>query len=619
MSVAETVKGVFGFLWRALDALRKILHLILLLLIFGVFFGAVRSSIPIVPHRAALVLDIQGRLVEQLSGDPIDRALGRATGEGDPETRLRDVLDALKAAAKDDRIKLVVLDLDEMSGGGLSKLQDIGTALREFRASGKKVIAIGSAYEQSQYYLAAQADEINLDPLGYVYIDGYDYYRLFLKDALDKLAVDVNVFRTGAHKSFADGYTRNDMSPEEREESQAWINTLWSAYQADVTTARKLQPGALAQYADQTAALVKGAQGDTAKLALAQNLVTALKSREDVGEELKEIVGEDDSSHSYNGISLDSYLATVHSDGVLKSGAKNKIGVVVAAGEILDGKQPPGAIGGDSTSEILRDARHDDDIKAIVLRVDSPGGSVFASEQIYREIKALRAEGKPVIVSMGTLAASGGYYISAGADEIWASPTTITGSIGVIAAIPTFQRTLQKVGARVDGVGTTPLSGDFRLDRPLGPVARDVLQAGVEHAYSVFLDHVAAGRGKTPAEIDVVAQGRVWSGKDAREHGLVDQFGNLDQAIKAAAKRADLGDDFEPRFLEPEMSWEQFLALELHSMLSRIVIASGFADPRPAMLRRALNPLELEAARWTRFNDPRHLYSYCPCAVTQGR
>ena len=619
MSVSETVKGVLGFLWRALDALRKVLHLVLLLLIFGVFLGAIRSSIPIVPHRAALVLDIQGRLVEQLSGDPLDRALGRATGEGEPETRLRDVLDAVKAAAKDDRIKIVVLSLDEMSGGGLSKLQDIGTALREFRTSGKKVIAVGSAYEQTQYYLAAQADEINLDPLGYVYIDGYDYYRMYFKDALDKLAVDVNVFRTGAHKSFADGYTRNDMSPEEREESQAWINTLWNAYQADVTAARKLQPGALAQYADQAAALVKGAQGDTAKLALAQNLVTALKSREDVEEELKEIVGEDDSSHSYNSISLDSYLATVHSDGVLKSGSKNKIGVVVAAGEILDGKQPPGSIGGDSTSEILRDARHDDAIKAIVLRVDSPGGSVFASEQIYRQIKALRAEGKPVIVSMGSVAASGGYYIGAAADEIWASPTTITGSIGVIAAIPTFQRTLQKVGARVDGVGTTALSGDFRLDRPLGPAARDVLQSGVEHAYSVFLDHVAAGRGKTPAEIDAVAQGRVWSGRDAREHGLVDQFGNLDQAIKAAAKRADLGEDFEPKFLEPEMSWEQFLALELHSMLSRLAIAAGFGDPRPAILRRALNPLEIEAARWTRFNDPRHLYSYCPCAVAQGR
>jgi protease IV len=619
VSAGETVKGVLGFLWRALDALRKILHLILLLVIFAIFLGAIRSSIPIVPHRAALVVDIEGHIVEQLSGDPLDRALGRVTMNGEPETRLRDVLDALKAAAKDDRIKTVVLDLDEMSGGGLSKLQDIGTALREFRTSGKKVVAIGSAYEQSQYYLAAQADEINLDPLGYVYIDGYDYYRLFLKDALDKLAVDVNVFRTGAHKSFADGYTRNDMSAEEREESQAWINTLWNAYQADVTTARKLPPGALAQYANETAALVKGAKGDTARLALAQNLVTALKSRADVEEELKEIVGEDDSSHSYNNISLDSYLAAVHSDGLLKSISKNKIGVVVAAGEILDGKQPPGSIGGDSTSEILRDARYDDDIKAVVLRVDSPGGSVFASEQIYREVLALRAEGKPVIVSMGSVAASGGYYIGAGADEIWASPTTITGSIGVIAAIPTFQRTLQKLGARVDGVGTTTLSGDFRLDRPLGPAARDVLQSGVEHAYSVFLDHVADGRGKTPAEIDVVAQGRVWSGKDAREHGLVDQFGNLDQAIKAAAKRAKLGKDFEPKFLEPEMTWEQLLALELHSMLSRLATATGFGDPRPAIIRRALNPLEIEAARWTRFNDPRHLYSYCPCAVAQGR
>jgi protease-4 len=618
VAIGETMKGVFRFLWRALDALRKVLHLLLLLVIFGLVLSALRSSIPIVPHRAALVLDIQGQLVEQLSGDPLDRALGRATGNGEPETRLRDVLDALKAAAKDDRIKVVMLDLDDMEGGGMAKLQDVGKALREFRGSGKKVVAVGTAYEQSQYYLAAQADEVNLDPLGYVYIDGFDYYRMYLKDALDKLAVDVNVFRTGAHKSYADGYTRNDMSAEEREETQAWLDTLWKAYQADVITARKLQAGALAQYADQAAALVKGAKGDTAKLALAQGLVTALKDRVQVEDELKDIVGEDESTHSFNGISLDEYLAAVRSEGAFKSGSKNKIGVVVAAGEILDGKQPPGTVGGESTSELLRDARYDDDVKAVVLRVDSPGGSVFASEQIYREVKALRANGKPVVVSMGSVAASGGYYIGAGADEIWASPTTITGSIGVVAAIPTFQRTLQKLGVHTDGVGTTALSGDFRLDRSLGPAARDILQAGVEHAYDVFLDHVAAGRGKTPAEIDAVAQGRVWSGEDARKQGLVDHFGNLDDALKSAAKRAKVSKDFESKYFEPEMSWEELLALELRSMLSRIAVATGLSDPRPALIRKALSPLEREAARWARFNDPQHLYSYCPCGVLQG-
>ncbi|HKE43923.1 MAG TPA: signal peptide peptidase SppA [Steroidobacteraceae bacterium] len=616
MAIGETIKGVLGFLWRALDALRKILHLVLLLIIFGFVFGAIRSSIPVVPHRAALVVDIEGQLVEQLSGDPFDRALGRATAGTEPETRLRDVLDAIKVAAKDDRIKVLVLDLDDMTGGGLAKLQDIGAALREFRKSGKKVIAVGSNYEQSQYYLAAQADEVYLDPLGYVFIDGYDYYRMYLKDALDKLAVDVNVFRTGAHKSYADGYTRNDMSPEEREETQAWLKTLWNAYQADVTAARKLQQGAIAQYADQTAALIKGAKGDTAKVALAQGLVTALKSRVEVEDALKDEVGEDETTHSFQSVDLEDYVSVLHSERALKTGGKNKVGVVIAAGEILDGKQPPGAIGGDSTSEILRDARYDDDIKAVVLRVDSPGGSVFASEQIYREVKALRAEGKPVIVSMGSVAASGGYYIGSGADEIWASPTTITGSIGVVAAIPTFQRTLQKLGVHSDGVGTTALSGDFRLDRPLGPGARDILQAGVEHAYEVFLDHVADGRGKTPAEIDVVAQGRVWSGADAREHGLVDHFGNLDAAVKAAAKRAKLGSDFEPKYLEPEMTWEELLALELRSMGARLAVAMGFDDPRPTLIRKALDPLEREAARWARFNDPQHLYSYCPCGIT---
>lgn len=613
VAIGATITGVLTFLWHVLDGLRKVLHLILLLVIFGALVGAFRASIPIVPHRAALLLNLQGTIVEQLSGDPLQRAFGRATGNGEPETRLRDVLDALKAAAEDDRIELVVLDLGEMSGAGLSKLQEIGSALRAFRASGKKVIAMGDGYDQAQYYLAAQADEVYLDPIGYVYVDGFDYYRLFLKDALDKIAVDVNVFRVGTHKSYTDGYTRNEMSPEEREESQAWLNTLWGAYQADVTAARKLQAGALAQYVDQSAALVKGAKGDTAKVALAQGLVTALRSRVEVEEQLKELVGEDESLHSYNGVELAHYLAAVRSEQALKAGSANKIGVVVAAGEILDGMQPPGTVGGDSTSEILRDARYDDDIKAIVLRVDSPGGSMFASEQVYREVKALRAAGKPVVVSMSSVAASGGYYIAAGSDEIWASPTTITGSIGVFAAIPTFQRTLEKVGARVDGVGTTALSGDFRLDRSLGPAARDILQSGVEHAYAVFLDHVAENRGKSPAEIDVVAQGRVWSGSDAHARGLVDHLGNLEQAIKAAAKRAKVADDFEPRYLDPELSWQQLLAMEFRATLLKLVRTAGFADPRPALLAKVLNPLEREAARWARFNDPQHLYSYCPC------
>jgi protease-4 len=615
MSPGSTVFNVFAFIWRVLDGLRKALHLIVLLVLFAVVLGALQTSIPIVPHRAALVLNPEGRIVEQLSGDPLQRAIADATGEGDPETLLRDVVQALEAAAKDERIEVVLLDVSDMSGAGLSKLQEIGAALQAFRKSGKKIMAVGEGFEQSQYYLAAQADEIYLDPLGYVFVDGFDYYRMFFKEVLAKLAVDVNVFRVGTYKSYTEAYTRSDMSAEEREESLVWLNSLWTAYQADVTAARKLPPGALQAYAAQIAALVKGAQGDTARVAFAQGLVTALKTRNDVYEDLKGAVGEDESTHEFHHVDMADYLAAVRSEEILKRDSSNQVGVIVASGEILDGDQPSGTVGGHSTSELIRDARYDEDVKAVVLRVDSPGGSIFASEEIYRELKALRATGKPVIVSMSSVAASGGYYIAAAADEIWASPTTITGSIGVFAAIPTFQGTLAKIGINVDGVGTTPLSGDFRLDRPLGPAARDILQAGVENAYGLFVDRVAENRKKTPAEINTVAQGRVWSGADAHTRGLVDSMGNLEQAVKAAAKRADLGEDYEVQYLEPQLNWQQALAMELRATGASIARWFGFGRAESPIVRQVLDPLQREIARWARFNDPRHLYSYCFCGV----
>jgi len=615
MSHRGTLFGVFTFIWRVLDGLRKMLHLILLLVLFAIVLGALQTSIPHVPHGAALVLDLEGRIVEQLSGDPLERAVKDVTGEGEPETLLRDVLTALEAAAKDDRIRIVVLDVSAMSGAGLSKLQEIGAALREFRQSGKKIVAVGEAFEQSQYYLAAHADEVYLDPLGYVFIDGYDYYRTFFKQALAKLAVDVNVFRTGTHKTYTDAFTRDEMSAEDREQSLVWLNALWSAYQTDVTTAHKLSPGALAAYAAQIAALVKGAKGDTARVAFAQGLVTALKTRDDVYEDLKSVVGEDESTHSFRQVDLDDYVVAIHSEEMLKRGSSNKVGVIVAAGDILDGFQPAGTVGGDSTAELIRDARYDEDVKALVVRVDSPGGSMFASEEIYRELKAVREAGKPVIVSMSSVAASGGYYIAAAADEIWASPTTITGSIGVFATIPTFQDTLAKVGVHVDGVGTTPLSGDFRLDRPLGPAARDILQAGVENAYGLFLDRVAENRKKTPAEIDAVGQGRVWSGTDALTRGLVDAMGNLDQAVKAAARRANLGEDYEIRNIEPQLGWQQLIAMELRATGRSLAKTIGFRSAPARLVERVLDPLQREVTRWARFNDPRHLYSYCFCAL----
>jgi protease IV len=614
MGMASAVSGFFGLVWRILDQVRKTLHLLLLLVLFGFLLAALHTSIPIVPKSAALVIAPEGELVEQLSGDPLRRAFGEASGEPAPETLLKDVIDAIDAAKSDERIKIVVLDLGNMSDAGLAKMQEIATALRGLRAAGKRVVAIGDYYDQSQYYLAAQANEVYLDPLGLVYVDGFGYYRTFLKGALDALKVDVNVFRAGTYKSFTDQFTRSDMAAADREESSVWLNALWTAYQQDVTRARSLPATALADYIAEAPAALAAVNGDTAQLALQRGLVTALKSRRQVADELKSLVGEDDSSHSFQQVEMPKYLAALRSQRVLKSKHDAKLGIVVASGNILDGRQPPGSIGGESTADELREARFDEAVKAIVLRVDSPGGSMFASEQILREVQALRAAGKPVVVSMSSYAASGGYYISAGANQIYANPTTITGSIGVFAVFPTFQRSLEKLGVTIDGFGTTPLAGEFRVDRPIGPAGRQLLQSSIDHAYQVFLKRVGDGRKKTVEDVDKIAQGRVWAGADAERLGLVDHLGGLKDAIDGAAKLADLGTEYDVEYIEPNLSLREQLFMQLRSASARLAGSLGLVPARSA-LQKVLDPLLAEATRLAAFNDPHGLYAYCWCVA----
>jgi protease IV len=604
--------GFFGLVWRILEGIRRVLHLILLLVIFGFILAALHTSIPIVPHTAALVIAPEGSLVEQLSSDPVRRAFGEASGGPAPETLLRDVIDAVAAAKADSRIKLIVLDLGALDASGLSKLQEIGAALRDFRAAGKRVVVAADSLDQTQYYLAAQAGEVYLDPLGLVYLDGFSYYRMYLKDAIEKLGVDVNVFRAGTYKSFTDQFSRSDMAASEREESSVWLEALWNAYQQDVTRARSLPAGALNEFvADEPAALT-AVNGDAAKLALQRGLVTALKSRRQVADDLKGLVGEDDDSHSFNSIGMNQYLASVRSKRVLKSKSDSKVGIVVASGEILDGHQPPGTIGGESTADLLRQARYDKAVKAVVLRVDSPGGSMFASEQILREVQTLRKAGKPVVVSMSSYAASGGYYISSAANQIFASPTTLTGSIGVFSVVPTFQRTLEKLGVKVDGLGTTAIAGDMRLDRALTPATRRILQTSVDHAYAEFLRRVADGRKKAVEDVDKIAQGRVWAGVDAQRIGLVDHLGGLKDATDAAAKLAELSADYGVDYIEPELSLRQQLLMQLRSETLRMGQIAGFVAPR-GDVERMLDPLLEQARAIARLNDPRGLYAYCWC------
>jgi protease-4 len=618
MGVGSALRGFFGLIWRILEGIRKVLHLALLLLIFGFVLAALHTSIPVVPRSAALIIAPQGELVEQLAGDPVRRALGEASGGPAPETLLRDVTDAIAAAKSDSRIKLIVLDVDEMGPSGLSKLQEISAALRDFRASGKRVIAAGDSFSQSQYYLAAQAGEVYLDPMGEVSINGFSYYRMYYKDAIEKLSVDLNVFRAGTFKSYTDQFSRNDMAPSEREETSVWLESLWSAYTQDVTRARSLPVGALKDFIAAQPASLQAVNGDMAKMALQRGLVTALKSRRHVADDLKGLVGEDERNHSFNSIGMIQYLSSVRSKHVLKGKSDARVGIVVASGEIFDGHQMAGAIGGESTSNLLREARYDNAVKAVVLRVDSPGGSEFASEKILREVQALRKAGKPVVVSMSTYAASGGYYIAAAANQIFASPTTITGSIGVFSYIPTFQRTLEKLGVKVDGIGTTPLAGDLRIDRAIGPVTKQLLQASVDHAYAQFVRRVADGRKKSVEEIDKIAQGRVWAGLDAQRIGLVDHLGGLKDATDAAAKLAELGADYDVDYIEPDLSLREELLMQIRSQAVKLGQLAGLI-PQRSDVGRILDPLLEQARAITQLKDPRGLYSYCWCREPRER
>lgn len=609
------LRSVLWGIWRGLDGLRKVLHLLLLLAILGVVVGVLHVATPRVPDTAALVVKPEGELVEQLSGDPLQRAIAQAQGQGHGETLLWDLVDAIHGADKDSRIKVLVLELDDFEGAdGLPPLQELARAIREFRATGKKVIAFGTSFGRDQYYLAAQADEIYLDPMGYVLIDGYGRFPLYLKNVLDKLDVDINVFRVGAYKSAVEEYTRDSMSSEDRAQSLEYLGGLWSTYQKDVTAARHLAPGSIDQYIATLAQATAAANGSTAQAALKGGLVTALKSRQQVEQRLIDLVGEDESTGSFRSVSSDDYARLVHAQTALGRRDRTRIGVIIASGEILDGDQPPGTIGGDSMARLIRQARLDEKIKAVVLRIDSPGGSVTASDEIYHEVRELEAAGKPVVVSMGSLAASGGYYIAAPADEIWASPATITGSIGIFAVVPTINRTLSKVGIDVDGVGTTPLSGQLQIERPLNDEARALLQDTVDYGYSQFVAHVAQGRHKTLEEVNSIGQGHVWSGLDAERNGLVDHLGSLDDAVKAAARLAKLT-HYQVEFVQPQLTWAEQLALAINSMAVRALYAADPGARSAASIGRQLDPLKQEIERLSRFTLPNRLYAYCFCTV----
>jgi protease-4 len=501
---------------------------------------------------------------------------------------------------------VLVLDLSAFSGARLTKLEDVRDAIVDFKTGGKQVIATADTYTQDGYYLAAFADEILVHEMGMVVLEGFGRYRMYLKDGIDKLGLDVHVFRVGEYKSAVEPYLRNDMSPEAREADSEWLGDLWRIYLDEVAAARGLSAASIDEYAQNLPRFVAAAGGDTARAALDAGLVDAALSRIGVRDRLIELVGEDEDSHSFNQVAFDDYLETLDDDRFGRKAKGDRVGVVVARGTILDGSQPPGTIGGDSTAALIRQARTDDHVKAIVLRVDSGGGSAFASEVIRRECEAARADGKPVIASMGSVAASGGYWISTASDQIWAYPSTITGSIGIFGVIPTYQRPLAELlGVRVDGVGTAPLVG-VRPDRELSPEVGELVQGVIDHGYLEFLERVAASRGMTVEEVDPIARGRVWSGQDAFDRGLVDHLGNLDDAIAAAAELAGLGEGYQVSYIEKKLSLRDRI---LGQIAVRAVAVLGPELRRPSGLDEVVRQVEDAAAELTALNDPNHAYA----------
>jgi protease-4 len=558
------------------------------------------------------VLAPEGSIVDQLDGDASSRAWNELVGDGERQTLARDLLAVIDAARDDERIQVMVLKLGGMSGAGFSSLEDIAAAIDGFKAAGKPVIAVGDYYSQNQYYLAAHADEVYLHPQGFVFLPGYGTFHTYYRSAIDKLLVDWNVFKVGEYKSFVEPFLRDDMSPEARENALDWLNGLWTSYQRDVTTARKLEPDTLARYAERLPALLKETGGDLALLAREMGLVTDVWDRGRMEARLAELVGTDERTHTFNQVHSDDYIEAVRA-AIRQPKSDNVVGVIVASGDILDGQQPPGTIGADSTSALVRQARNDEHVKAVVLRVDSGGGSAFASEVIGRELERLRESGKPLVTSMGSVAASGGYWISMAADEIWASPESITGSIGIGAYFPTFQRTLDKVGVHVDGVGTTPLAGEFRSDRALGDQAREILQLGIENGYQRFISKVADAREMPIERVEEIARGRVWLGEQAQQLGLVDKLGSLGEAIESAATLAGVQDDYRVEFIERQPSFRQVLAMQLAQRARTWFDGASIGERSP--LVEAASRLEDELGRLLRWNDPGGLYYQCLCEV----
>ncbi|EDE4799446.1 signal peptide peptidase SppA [Salmonella enterica] len=604
------IAGFFKWTWRVLNFVREmVLNLFFIFLVLvgvGIWMQIGNGSNSEQTARGALLLDISGVIVDKPSTNHRLGALGRqlfgASSDRLQENSLFDIVNAIRQAKDDRNITGIVLDLKNFTGADQPSMRYIGKALREFRDSGKPVFAVGENYSQGQYYLASFANKIWLSPQGQVDLHGFATNGLYYKTLLDKLKVSTHVFRVGTYKSAVEPFIRDDMSPAAREADSRWIGELWQNYLHTVSANRQISPQQLFPGAQAIIDGLTSVGGDTAKYALDHKLVDALASSADVEKALTKQFGWSKTENNYRAISYYDYSLKTPAD------TGGTIAVIFANGAIMDGEETPGNVGGDTTASQIRDARLDPKVKAIVLRVNSPGGSVNASEVIRAELAAARAAGKPVVVSMGGMAASGGYWISTPANYIVASPSTLTGSIGIFGVINTVENSLSSIGVHSDGVSTSPLA-DISMTKALSPEVQQMMQLSIEYGYKRFITLVADARKRTPEQIDKIAQGHVWTGEDAKANGLVDSLGDFDNAVAKAAELAKL----KQWHLDYYQDEPTVLDMVMDSMTGsvRAMLPEAIQAMLPAPLVSAANTVKAEGDKLAAFNDPQNRYAFC--------
>ena len=606
MTTNQPIRNFFAAIGRAFSFARVAIANTIIAFIFLVVLISLVSApgTPRVMDGTALILAPTGTLVEARGQlDPVDTLMGLGINQ---QTVVHDLIEAIETAADDERVALLLLELSDMSSASLTHLHNIGDALQAFReTSGKPVIASGTFFSQGQYFLASFADEIYMHPLGELMLTGMSTYQPYFRDLLDRFKVKVHVFRAGEYKAAVEPYTRSDMSAEAKEANRTMIDQLWSRYLETIASNRELSSDAIRAYSNTFDELLASESGDMARVALNQGLIDELITLDAFIEQLRQRVGEHEDT--FKQIDAESYLLASRRPQFPSQ--KPSIGVLTATGTILMGDQPPGTIGALSTRNLIQDVRKDEQIKALVLRVDSPGGSALASELIREELEQLQSSGIPVVVSMASTAASGGYWIAATADQIWASPSTITGSIGVYGIVPEIEETLATIGITRDGIGTTPMSGSMDLAGSLDQGTQNVLQSSVDFIYQTFLGLVARGRDMDVEAVDAIGQGRIWTGQDALELGLVDKLGDLEDSIQAAAELAELS-DYEIKFLSTSLSpQEQFInqLIDNFGLTGVLSNSSWLSMFNSVSSNTALTDLQ----RLISFDDPKRIYAIC--------